>query len=92
MNEYTKAYEELRKHEKHFNHAQTSYWCEQYRMFAEKCAKQVDELEQSFELYRKASMVLMQAYKRAHPEVPENVWPDVTKVNMWAASLIEEKK
>ncbi len=47
------------------------------------------DLESSFALYHEASMALMHAYKAAHPEVPENVWPDAGKVNYWAASELE---
>ena len=56
----------------------------------ESLKKKLEDYEHSFELYHKASMSLMNAYKRAHPEVPENVWPDATQVNVWAAKLIEK--
>jgi hypothetical protein len=49
---------------------------------------EVKDYEASFDLYDEASMALMHAYMRAHPEVPENVWPDVTQVNVWAAEQI----
>lgn len=51
--------------------------------------KECEEYARSFALYHKASMALMHAYKRMHPEIPENVWPDVAKVNEWAAKQIE---
>lgn len=54
--------------------------------------KYCDDFDKSHELYHRASMSLMHAYKRAHPEVPENIWPDVTKVSIWAAELIEKMK
>jgi hypothetical protein len=56
---------------------------------AERDAK-IADYTHSFELYHTASMALMHAYKRAHPEVPEDVWPDATQVNVWAAEQIDE--
>jgi hypothetical protein len=50
---------------------------------------EIEDYRQSFELYYKASTTLMEAYKRAHPEVPENLWPDASRVNLWAAAEIE---
>jgi hypothetical protein len=50
---------------------------------------EIAEYASSFELYHKASMALMRAYKQAHPEVPNDVWPDTMKVNVWAAAEIE---
>lgn len=50
---------------------------------------EIEDYRSSFALYDKASTALMQAYKAAHPDVPENVWPDATKVNVWAEAEIE---
>jgi hypothetical protein len=47
-----------------------------------------DDLKRSFELFHRASMALMLAYKAAHPEVPGNVWPDMTATNVWAAEQL----
>jgi len=49
-----------------------------------------EDWRRSFDSNHEASMALMRAYKRAHPEVPANVWPDVTTVNVWAAEQIEK--
>jgi hypothetical protein len=57
-----------------------------------KLREQVADYEHSFQLYHQASMALMHAYKRAHPEVPDNVWPDVGQVNQWAAEQIAAKE
>jgi hypothetical protein len=56
----------------------------------EQLRREATEQAHSFELYHKASMALMHAYKRAHPDVPELVWPDATTVNVWAAEQIDE--
>lgn len=52
--------------------------------------RELRDFERSFELYSKASRALALAYKRAHPGVPDNVWPDATRVNVWAAERIEQ--
>jgi len=52
-------------------------------------AVEIEEYSRSFALYHNASMALMHAYKAAHPEVPDLVWPDATKVNEWAVAEIE---
>lgn len=49
---------------------------------------EISDYERSFELYHKASMALMRAYKRAHPNVPDGVWPDTGKVNEWTEAEI----
>jgi hypothetical protein len=49
---------------------------------------ELEDYKRSFELYHKASMALMRAYKEVHPEIPEDVWPDTTVVNVWAADII----
>jgi hypothetical protein len=63
---------------------------EEAREAARSYAAEVVEYEQSFERYHKASMALMDAYKRAHPDVPKDVWPDVGVVNAWAVDQIEK--
>lgn len=55
----------------------------------ESFVQEIEDYRRSFELYHKASMALMHAYKRAHPDVPEDVWPDAATVNEWAAAEIE---
>lgn len=50
--------------------------------------KNLADFESSFKLYDHASRALMQSYKKAHPNVPENAWPDASRVNAWAASLL----
>ena len=58
---------------------------------AETAEIEVESYEVSFRLYERASRALMAAYKRAHPDVPESVWPDTTKVNVWAADEIARR-
>jgi hypothetical protein len=55
----------------------------------ESFVKEIEDYAASFNLYHKASMALMRAYKQAHPEVPIHVWPDTSVVNEWAAQEIE---
>lgn len=52
---------------------------------------EIDDYQRSAALYHRASMALMEAYKRAHSEVPEHVWPDAARVNEWAAKEIETR-
>lgn len=54
-------------------------------------AERVRDYDRSFDLYHKASMDLMHAYKRAHPDVPANVWPDVGRVNAWAVEKLRAR-
>ena len=49
----------------------------------------IEDYQRSFALYYKASMALMDAYKRTHPDVPDLVWPAATAVNVWASGEIE---
>lgn len=51
-------------------------------------AAEVRDWERSFAGYHQASMALMRAYKLAHPDVPDNVWPSADKVNIWAAEQL----
>jgi hypothetical protein len=56
----------------------------------ERVNAEIADYASSFELYHKASMALMIAYKQAHPEEGLiKVWSDTTKVNVWAAAEIE---
>src|SRR5215510_12535626 len=50
---------------------------------------EIEDYRRSFALYHNASMTLMHAYKAAHPDVPDLVWPDTAKVNEWAVAEIE---
>jgi hypothetical protein len=51
-------------------------------------AREVADYESSFNLYDKATRALSEAYKAAHPDFPQDAWPDTTKVNVWAAEQI----
>jgi Skp family chaperone for outer membrane proteins len=79
-----------------FDHNGECRFCDELGMHRADCPWLLDrvqelvEYERSFALYHNASMALMHAYKAAHPEVPEDVWPDTTQVNEWAAAEIAE--
>lgn len=47
------------------------------------------DYQRSFALFEKAAATLMVAYKRAHPEVTDDIWPDMTTVNTWAAEQLK---
>lgn len=50
------------------------------------------DYKSSFDLYYRASQALMNAYKAAHPEFPQDAWPDTTKVNVWAAAVLQRSQ
>lgn len=67
----------------------TSEIAEELRLFVKDAQRELADYERSFSLYHKASMALLDAYKKAHPEVPDGVWTDASKVSAWAAQELE---